>query len=140
MKFIKESLVQQKIRNGTIRIYQINVDLDTRTEDVGGHKRDLPAHEIEAYQRVDMRDCYDDMRGFCETKVYAIFDKGVDTKIRFSWGRHMDGMANSTSSHIVRLDSGFSFWSDMSNKVVQTVDDVAAFILARPECWRADRI
>lgn len=141
MGFLKEAFVKQKIRKGVVKVYAVKVDLIEGTEMLLGNTRQLSPSELEAYNSIEnsMRDGPESPvihLGWHLTSVYAVFDKGSDTSIRFAWGGHMHGIGNWGQHHIVRLDSGFHFFGDLSGRQFQNGSDVAAFIIARPELWK----
>lgn len=141
MGFFKEIAIRRKIKAGIVRTELVKVDLDQGTERIGNNVRKLNEFEMMAYKSIeDAIDAEPEVMQFNlewhRVAVYAVFDSGSDTSIRFAWALHMSKNINWTQHHIVRLDSGFKFWSSLHVKQIENASDLAAFILAKPECWR----
>lgn len=141
MRFIQEALAKQKIKKGAIQIYDVKVRLNEGTEELLGNTRQLSPSELATYKSIE-RSMHNGPEfpvihiGWHLTSVYAVFDKGSDTSIRFAWGGHMNGVCNWGQHHIVRLDSGFHFFGDLGRRRFHNRSEVAAFIVARPELWK----
>nr|WP_297401741.1 hypothetical protein [uncultured Marinobacter sp.] len=143
MGLLKEVWVRRKFKKAILQIARVKVDLDEGTESFEASTRKLNDFEIKAYQSIEdginaEPEALQFNLEWSRVAVYAVFEGGADTSIRFAWAAHMNGICDWTQHHVVRLDSGFKFWSTLHSRQIGNAEDLAVFILARPECWRPE--
>ncbi len=97
------------------------------TEEIESIIRPLTNEDVAAYRRLKVRSSDD--------KLYAIFQHGMDTGIRFYWSSTHKNTTNSAFPYAVKKGTPYKYEARFFTGNLISANEAAVNILGRPENW-----